>query len=536
MRLNTLVRGSSLVALLVMGVTGCKSLDIVNPNDPDSERALSDPSAIEAVTGGSLRRFINGWAGGGSEGEGGTNLLTMAQAYSASWNNANMNFYSSIDPDGTRNTRPWQNDPSAAGRTSIESFWEAWYGAMAQSTDVLRAIRNNGLEINNEQDTRRAETVAVLVQGLALMGIALNYDKGYIIDETVDLGALAYSNRRELRDAAIQKFDDVIALANANIFNTPASWTGGISYSNVDIAKIANTAAAFTLANWPRNPTEDGATDWAAVAAYAANGLSSGPDLDFMFVGDGCNAWCPWIMYWFNGVDGGRVSTRLTAMIPGSNQVHPYPVGGSPAPNSPDNRMGDGSFGTPAMVPGFGNIPITYDGSGNVTSNPGTDFMWSSIEIFNMARGSYHQSNIGHIRFDLTGQQLSSGIYGMNGPAPLFSAEQNDLLWAEALIRGPAPNLNQAATLINNSRVGRGGLSAALGTETSGALLDKLYYELEIEGLGQGPASYYLRRRRGQLIPGTPHEMPVPAKELGVFNQPLYTWGGLGPASSPTPP
>jgi hypothetical protein len=249
-----------------------------------------------------------------------------------------------------------------------------------------------------------------------------------------------------------------------------------------------------------------------------------------MFIGDGCTAWCGWIMYWFNGVDGGRVHTRLAAMIPGSNQVHPYPVGGSPPPNSPDARMGDGSFGTASMIPGFGNIPITG------TSNPGTDFMWSSIEIFNMSRGSYHQSNIGHIRFDETGQQLSSGVYGLRGPMPLFSAEQNDLMWAEALIRGPAPNLAQAATLINNTRVGRGNLAPALAADGATVLMQKLDYELEIEALGQGPAVYYHRRRRGGLLPGTPHEMPVPAKELGVFAQPLYTWGGLGAPSSPTPP
>lgn len=529
MRMNTLVRGIGLLALLVSG--GCKSLDITNPNDPDSERALSDPASLEAVTVGAINGWVNGWSGGtgpNGEGEGATNLVTMAQTYSASWNNANMNFYSSLDPDGTRNSRPWQNDPSAAGRTSIESFWEVWYGSMAQATAVLKAIRVDGLEINTPEDTKRAETLLVLMQGATLMGIALNYDKGYIVDETVDLGALTYSNRREMMDAALDKFDAAIALANANDFDTPAGWFNGISYSNEDVAKIANTMAAFTLVNWPRNPTEDGATDWARVATYASNGLSSGTDLDFMFIGDGCTAWCPWIMYWFNGTDGGRVHTRLAALIPGSNQVNPYPVGGNPPPNSPDARMGDGSFGTASMIPGFGNIPITG------TSNPGTDFMWSSIELFNPSRGSYHQSNIGHIRFDLTGQQLSSGIYGMRGPAPLFSAEQNDLMWAEALIRGPAPNLAQAATLINNSRVGRGNLAPALGTDPD--LMAKLDYEYEIEALGQGPSSFYLRRRRGGLITGTPHEMPVPAKELGVFAQPLYTWGGLGPASSPTPP
>jgi hypothetical protein len=536
MHMVKLVRGSTLAAMLVLAVGGCKSLDITNPNDVDAVRILKDPEGMEAFTKGSINAWINTWAGGtgpDGEGEGATNLVTMAQSYSASWNNANMNHYSSLDIDGTRLTRHWENDPSLNGRTSIEAFWEGYYGSMATATAALKAMRIDGLELPTPEATKRAETMLVLMQGAAMMGIALNYDKGYIIDETVDLGSLAYSNRKLVRDAALAKFDEVITLAAANSFITPEDWTNGISYSNDDIVKIANTMAAFTLVNWPRNPAEDAQVDWARVASYATNGLSSGTDLDFMFEGDGCTAWCPWIMYWFNGVDGGRVSTRVAAMIPGSNQTHPYPPGGSPPPNSPDLRMGDGSFGVPPSPSGmgdFGHIPITP------TSNPGTDFMWSSIEIFNMARGSYHQSNIGHIRFDLTGTQSSAGIYGMLGPAPLLSAEQNDLMLAEALLRGPAPNFATAAGLINNSRVGRGGLTPATGAETLASLMAKLDYEYEIEAMGQGPSPYYHRRRRGGLVIGTPHEMPVPAKELGVFAQPLYTFGGTGPASSVTPP
>ena len=120
----------------------------------------------------------------------------------------------------------------------------------------------------------------------------------------------------------------------------------------------------------------------------------------------------------------------------------------------------------------------------------------------------------------------------------MFSAGQNDLLWAEGLLRQPAnPNPNLAATLINNTRVTRGGLSAALGSESRTALLAKWSYEMEIEVLGLGAASYYHRRRAGGgLLPGTPREMPVPAKELGVFGQALYSFGGLGAANSPTPP
>mgnify|MGYP003548249206 CR=1 FL=1 len=65
----------------------------------------------------------------------------------------------------------------------------------------------------------------------------------------------------------------------------------------------------------------------------------------------------------------------------------------------------------------------------------GTDFAYSRDAIFRPDRGSYHQSNIGFMRYDLTGLQDPSGIWAGFGPAPVITATQNDLLWAEALIR-----------------------------------------------------------------------------------------------------
>ena len=82
----------------------------------------------------------------------------------------------------------------------------------------------------------------------------------------------------------------------------------------------------------------------------------------------------------------------------------------------------------------------------------------------------------------------------------------------------------------------RGGLSATVAGDGATVLRTRLRYEQEVELLGLGAASYYHRRRvAGGLLVGTPREMPVPAKELGVFGQALYTWGGATP-NSPTPP
>ncbi|MFN2565847.1 MAG: hypothetical protein ABR499_12695, partial [Gemmatimonadaceae bacterium] len=195
---------------------------------------------------------------------------------------------------------------------------------------------------------------------------------------------------------------------------------------------------------------------------------------------------------------------------------------------------------------------------------------WSAQgAVFRPDRGSYHQSNLAHIRYDESGTQSSAGIYFGFGPSPVISAAQSDLIWAEALLRQGTPNPTLAATLIDRTRVTRGGLPSAVaavgnvGSDTDGpcmstgvlskdgitpcSLWSMLLYEKEVELLGLGPAPFYEQRRLplvvsgptgrhvAGLLPGTPREMPVPAKELGVKLEPLYTWGGTNPANSPTP-
>jgi hypothetical protein len=290
--------------------------------------------------------------------------------------------------------------------------------------------------------------------------------------------------------------------------------------------------AAMTLAYWPRTAEENAAIDWGAVAQLAAGGISAGNNkFDFVFTGDGCSAWCHEILYWFNAFDGGRVSTRVAALLDPATQRHPYPDGGNRQPNSADRRLGDGSFGPddPEFFGYFGTVPKTARG--------GSDFVYSRAEIFRPARGMYHQSNIGHVRYDRSGEQSPNGIYGGFGPAPVITRHVNDLIWAEAELRRSGGSLATAANLINATRVDRGGLSPATAAEGQASLLQKLVYEQEVELLGLGPISFYQRRRvSGGLLAGTPREMPVPAKELGVKGDAFYTFGGTGAASSPTPP
>ena len=586
MNTNRILQGLS--AAVVLAVVGCGDLDVTNQNEPDNKAALSDPAAVEAVAGGAMRTWFNAYTGLRSAGA----MSNMARTYSHSWNNGNVNFYSGVDiaatdtatPPNTwtRNTRSWQNDPSAAARTSIDAFWgggldesatprPGFYAALSAANDALKAIRLNNVVITSAAQTKRAETIAQLMQGAAMMMIALNYDKGYVVNENSDVATLAYSDRKALRDSAVAMLGRAATLAGANTFTTPASWANGLTYTNLQIQKIANTMAAMTLAWYPRDDAENATqVNWGQVVTLAAAGQGSGTPVDFSFNGDGYGAWISEVVSWCNSLDTCRISTRVAHLLHPASQMDPWPLGvGNPRPTTViDRRLGDGSFGDASMVGGFGNFPKTAQG--------GTDFAWSGQAPFRPDRGFYHQSNIGHIRYDASGVQDPNDVYGGFGYFPAINATVSDLVHAEAVLRASGvAGAATAAALINKTRVTRGGLLPALAADPLGSdadgpcmstgilaktggvctLWSKLLYEYEIELLGLGPAPYYHHRHMPVitgggafdspngtkvrylqgLLPGTPREMPVPYKELGVKGEALYTFGGASPAKS-TPP
>jgi hypothetical protein len=574
MTMIRVVRGFG--AIVLAATVGCNSLEIQNPNEPDAVRALSDPSSIEAVAAGALRTWFNAYTSLRGAGV----LSTQARSLSSSWNNGNLNFYSGVDnatapPDQwNRQSRTWQNDPAAAARTSIDAFWAGgldestvqrggFYNSLSSANDALTAIRKNNVVIRSASDTKRAETIAVFMQGASLMMFALQYDKAYIVDENTDLTSLQYSNRKEVRDAAVAKLTEAATLAAANTFTTPVSWTNGRQYTNVQIAQIANTMAAMTLAYYPRDNSEVAAVPWAQVISFASKGMSSGTPVDFVFVQDGYVSWISELMNWFQEIDTGRLHTRVAHLLDPATQVDPWPLAGNPQPNSPDKRLGDGSFGDASTRSSFSTTPKT--------ARAGTDFCWSGSAIFRPDRGSFHQSNICMIRYDPSGNQDPQSQYGGFGPANVINATLNDLLWAEALLRSGG-STTQAAQLIDKTHVTRGGLPSASTASGTGAdadgpcmannrkakdgtacsLWSVLLYEKEVELPELGPAPFWEQRRLpviigggfagdnsprrviAGLLPGTPREMPVPYKELGVKGEPLYTWGGAAP-NSPTP-
>ena len=535
------------VALVLAG-SGCDTLGIGNPNAPDSKRALSDPATVQTIAVGAMRTwYLTSQGGFGEDQYPALTLAVMARSHTAAWNNFNIRFYTgctTVDWDvytsatnGTCSTEQlgttfprieWQNNPASAQRTQIEAYWYGYYSALSSANDVLRAIRQKGLVITDAATTTMVETMAALAQALSLSGIALNYDQGFVVTDSTPLDAngspiVSFQPSNEVRDTAVAKFDQVIALANANEFVVPGDFFGspGVDYDNVKIAQIANTMAARTLAYFPRNSTENTAVDWARVVGYASKGISSGAAFNLTFHQDACNTWCDFLKVWSNDMTTMRVHTRVAHLMDPATQPDPWNLALNSNPNSPDKRLGDGTLRI------GGSYADLIAANPDTTGNGGTDYVWSyDQEAQRKDRGAWHQSAVGQIRYDslTTCGDNPQGEGTGSGDAPMVLAAENDLIWAEALIRGPTPNLATAATLINKTRVGRGGLPAATAGDAD--LLVKLQYEQDVELPGSNIAPFYNQRRIDKLEPNTPHEMPVPAKELGVLQQSLYTCGG----------
>ena len=544
----------------VVGSGACKSLEVVNPNAPDAARAFSDPDAVAGLLTGALHNWYYHRAGYYGVG----NLVGMADSYTSSWNNGQYRFYNSIGPIGyfqsnCPNRCAWYNDPSDAKKNPIEDMWYGYYGTLSSVNDVLTAIRINNVVLTDAPTTKMHEAIGVMVQGVVFMNIALNYDKGFYVTEATDIsnpGAIPFRPRKEMRDSAIATFNRAVALLTATPFTAnPTEWTGtGISYSSAEWIKLIRTMQAELLAYFPRNSAEP--VDWNKVREYATQGISS----DFLIFKGAAG------ISDFEKTCGGvkclfRVHTNIAHLITGGYPpalgpgpvyrtpysapvVNPSTTPGcarcEPPPFSADHRLGDGSWGPSDDFRG-------QSGHG-ATANAGTDFAWSPREPFRAVRNPEAQSSLVYIRYSYL-TYAGSGLPGEDGtgPDPFYTKTLNDLLLAEADLNGATGGTAaEAAQLINLTRVGRGHLAPVTGGDGTATLLRALQYESEIELYGISASAFYNRRRAtpigwtvGTPCPainclrqGTPREMPVPAKELLVLLQPVYTWGGEGAAQS----
>lgn len=503
-------RSTALGILALALVAGCQDLDVLNPNQPDAERALANPSDVEALV---ISAWNPYWSRTHTSASSTNSMPVIADEMTATYAN-NSALELSSEPRVQLN-----NNPTATASSIPRFQWDDWYLALSNANDGLRAIDDGLIIVDDSGDDRTHATRvwAKHMQGIGLGYIALIFDQGYIVKEDTDLGVLELRPYPEVLQAAVESLEEAIQWAQSGPdFTLAGDVLNGIPVTRDLVIRLSNAYIARFLVLAARTPEEREAVDWSRVVQATAGGLVED---HVTLQQDGVRE----SSLYFRAANDGSFQQRADykhigwADVSGAFQQWLE----TPLENrqkflitTPDRRI-----------------------TGETPTSDGKYFEYLEVERFRPERGTYHFS---YYQWNI-GQTPDVGErFWENGPAVLYHIEEQRLYQAEAMLR--MGNAAGAAAIINETRVANGELPpvTAAGVPQAddcvprradgscGDLEWALYYERMIELTGTDALRAWMDKRGfGQLTAGTFVHMPIPGRELANTNLAIYTFGGL---------
>lgn len=465
--------------------------DVENTSLPNQQSVFADPNDYPAVVKGLWPDWH--WANVCYDCD--NHLSVAAQGLSCSWGNWGMR------ESGTIPRIPFINDEAHNVIARAEAPWYQLNSILSNSNQLLKLIidpEDPKTVLDGTNDITELLTANLYaLSGLSLGHLSLLFDKAYAAtDEVDDPVALDLVASSEVRDAAILMLDKAIAICNANSFTMTPDYINGVTYSNTEFAQVLSSFKARFIGMHSRTAAENASADWAAVLAATNNGLTE----DFAPLGDGFTTWADGKRRYHQNVTWARISQRIITEMADPSQA---------------------GAGGPAEYPWPVGVPVTPELDYNLPESDqrlATDMTYMGAPVFPASRGYYFFGTYTYTRYlDYVNSNFSS-------PMNFLNVTENDLLKAEALVRTNGDK-GLAASLINNTRVNRGGLSALTGGDSNQVLLDAIQYERRIELIMTwGGLAWCDRRRNDDLEPGTFTQMPVPARELNVLGLEIYSF------------
>jgi len=475
-----------LLILISSSFITCVDLEVENTNDPDIQEVLSTPEGVKSLTG----SLFNKWFKSEQHnfGSPGPAMWVMAD-----WGTVTFANFATIDM--SKEPRVFLNNTAPYGYHAVtRNFWRVMYGVITSANDVLQSL-DNGMEIGVDgSETEMVRGMSYFMQGLGNGYIGLVYDQGYPSDETVtDYLLLEKKPFNVSVEMAIDELEKAIVIFDNNTFTLPSEWLNGDNYTNVTMSKIAHSFIARLLVYSPRNIAQSEAVDWQAVLDHAQAGITE----NFSIQGDGNisnRKWMSWYKYYMARPDWGKVDMRVINMIDNSQPAN-WPEGGLDA------------------LP-FGGIIDSPD------QRVVSDFQYNSSNN-RPERGIYRWSTYRYSRFD---DYINENFYA---PVVMMRKAENDLFIAEAYAR--LAQYDNATNMINNgTRVLRGELDPISNDpdEVMNAIVYERTIELPLTGMG---IQFFDMRRTGMLQNGSLLHFPIPAQQLEILLEPVYTFGGVAP-------
>lgn len=527
---KTASRVARLATLLFLGA--CAGLDVENPNNPDVQRALASGEDVKAIAISNMNNWYlsSTWL-----------YPYLAQSiacdcHAANFGNFGMRFHNLEPRDPYIN-----NTAGTEDRFVTSDAWENHYGTIGSANDVLKAFAlgvkvTTGSGATLVDETPKWKSLALFTQAASMAQLAMEFDSAFVVDENFDAtaGAPSLARYEAVTTATMTKWDAFLTHVAGRNDSYPTDATllplVGTTLTSATLGRIGRTLAGLTLRLTPRTRTEldaKPASYWQQIFTYANAGITGAglTSFDVTVQGDN-NNWLSVIAFYGAEASWMRVDHRLINRMDsfGTNAPVHFRYRGTTdimAPQNPttnDRRLAAGTTGD-------------YRYAGNVIGDP--------------ARGIFMQSAYWHNRY--VGHARSSATAGRTA-VPYLLAAENDLLIAEAEIRRTGGDRARAATLINNSRVTRGGLPPMTAANSNAELLAAIDHERDVELLTTNGFGFYYARSApvdsplngtgatpappagwggGRIQVGTPRHWPLPARELEILGKAVYTYGGI---------
>lgn len=499
--------------LMVVMFSSCEDLAVQNQNDPDRERALSSPDDIETLIQGTYRTFY--YAGDSYEPS--FAFSVAADEISSSWGNFGMQDF------GSEPRIPYNNDPSYTYSAVATIPFSNAYSAISTALEGV-ALINEGTAIGDEARTQRAKAFGQFVVGASHAFVAVAHDQGFVVDKVPEVGSFNTSNppfEIQPYDAVFQAGLDFMQQAietaqNGPDFSIPSGWIGSSEYTKAEFIAIIKTYRAHYRAGIPRTPEERRNVDWQAVINDINEGYTEMNGGQTFSIVDTPQE------NWFSGL-------RYYSKAPGWTRVDIRTLGPAHKGDEYENWLNSSLGGrTPFLI-------NTDDRRITGADGPKTDgkyMTFTGTAPFPEARGIYHYSDYTYSRNNATylGYQTGNSKW-------MFTAPTMRLLKAEALLHlNATANKAEVVSIINESRVITGELDPAQLSDPTGSMSDpqsalndasiwsKLKHEKRMESMATACGiAFFDKRGWGDLVEGTPEDLPIPGDELLKLEQPIYT-------------
>lgn len=552
------IYGLVMAGVMAVGIAACSDqLNVVNPNNPDENRALARPTDVEQLIAGSYNTFhiatfrFDGVA---------PQIMCLGLENYSNLANSAMGVRSQIPRP------PIANGRNATGTPESYNPWVGLHRAARSAALGLSRVNQSSFTFFPTSTTQnnRAKAFANFVMGISMGELALVYDSATIVSDLDDLSQnapamVAYDSVTRFAIRRLVLADSFASLAGTQTF--PATWMGATG-ADLTVAQFRGLVRMWKLrieigvARSPADPiiaTPSANAFWTAVDADATFALAN-YTADFTMNGNTSAGW-----------DDGTMAQLYASGSANWHEMHGFMIGMADTSANYTNWL-QSSF-TNAILPivssdkrlpnGGATCNVAAPGNACRTAQqaaPGTYFenRSASTDWFGDPYGNSQYRNHRNLAWFNTAGRAAAYVMFPRSEVRLIKAEAQYNLgnyavaagWVDSsrVANGALPSLVGQGVTTNVATITGPGCvprvphySGATSTTTCGTLLEALKYEKRMETAYTWMGGWYFDSRRwGDLPEGTPLYWPVPYQESDARNTTnFYVTGGSGPSAAP---